>query len=50
MILLSVSISDIVLKIRYKLAKKEYEAGKLYLKLEEYTPAIIYFNTATLCI
>ena len=33
-----------VIEIRNKLAKKEYEAGRLYLKLEEYQSAIIYFE------
>ncbi|MAJ43432.1 MAG: hypothetical protein CMF96_01625 [Candidatus Marinimicrobia bacterium] len=31
-------------EIRSRLAKKEYEAGRLYLKLEEYEAALIYFN------
>ena len=33
-----------VKEVRNKLAKKEYEAGRLYLKLEEYSSAIIYFE------
>ena len=32
-------------KLRYKLAKKEYEVARLYLKLEEYESAIIYFRS-----
>jgi len=32
-------------KIRNDLARKEYETGRLYLKLEEYDSAIIYFNS-----
>ena len=32
-------------KLRFKLAQKEYEVGKLYIKLEEYESAIIYFNS-----
>ena len=31
-------------EIRSRLAKKEYETGRLYLKLEEYNSALIYFN------
>lgn len=31
-------------EIRERLAKKEYEAGRLYLKIEEYESALIYFN------
>ncbi len=31
--------------IRNKLAQKEFEAGRLYLKLEEFSSAIIYFNS-----
>ncbi len=34
-----------IAKIRNDLAKKEYETGRLYLKLEEYDSAIIYFNS-----
>ena len=30
--------------IRSRLAKKEYESARLYLKLEEYDAALIYFN------
>ena len=32
-------------ELRYKLAKKEYEVARLYLKLEEYESAIIYFRS-----
>ena len=32
-------------ELRYKLAKKEYEVGRLYLKLEEYESALIYFRS-----
>jgi outer membrane protein assembly factor BamD len=31
-------------EIRERLAKKEYEAGRLYLKIKEYESALIYFN------
>ena len=34
----------LVSDIRDKLARKEYEAGRLYLKLEKYEAAIIYFS------
>ena len=33
-----------IMKLRIKLAKKEYEVGRLYLKLEEYESALIYFR------
>ncbi|MEE2859119.1 MAG: outer membrane protein assembly factor BamD [Candidatus Neomarinimicrobiota bacterium] len=34
-----------ITELRYKLAKKEYEVARLYLKLEEYESAIIYFRS-----
>ncbi len=34
-----------IVALRYKLAKKEYEVARLYLKLEEYDSAIIYFRS-----
>jgi outer membrane protein assembly factor BamD len=37
-------IESFFIDIRSRLAKKEYEAGRLYLKLEEYDSARIYFN------
>lgn len=39
-----VEIEEFFKDIRSRLAKKEHEAGRLYLKLEEYESAIIYFN------
>ena len=33
-----------IVPLRNKLAKKEFEAGRMYLKLEEYDSALIYFN------
>jgi outer membrane protein assembly factor BamD len=33
-----------ILGLRYKLAKKEFESARLYLKLEEYDSALIYLN------
>jgi len=35
----------LVADLRMKLAQKEYETAKLYVKLEKYDAAIIYFNT-----
>ena len=32
-------------KLRLKLAQKDYEAGRMYLKLEEYDSALIYFRS-----
>ena len=37
-------IENFFKEIRSRLAQKEYEAGRLYLKLEEYDAALIYFN------
>jgi len=37
-------IESFFIDIRTRLAKKEYEAGRLYLKLEEYESSLIYFN------
>ena len=31
-------------RLRLKLAKKELEAGRLYLRTEKYNSALIYFN------
>lgn len=38
------NIEEFFIEIRSRLAKKEYEAGRLYLKLEEYEAALIYFD------
>ena len=35
---------DAMLALRLKLAKKDYEVGRMYLKLEEYDSALIYFR------
>tara|TARA_Y100000590_G_C15691637_1_gene1003595 strand:+ start:63 stop:839 length:777 start_codon:yes stop_codon:yes gene_type:complete len=35
---------DMIYELRLKLAKKELEAGKLYLRTEKYDPALVYFN------
>ena len=35
---------DMIYQLRLKLAKKELEAGRLYLRIEKYEPALIYFN------
>ena len=41
-----ISYSQIlVTELRSKLAQKEYETAKLYVKLEKYDAAVIYFNT-----
>ena len=34
-----------IIELRNKLAKKDYEVGRLYLKLEEYESALIYFRS-----
>ena len=34
-----------ITELRNKLARKEYEVGRLYLKLEEYESALIYFRS-----
>ena len=36
---------DAILSSRLKLARKDYEAGRMYLKLEEYESALIYFQS-----
>ena len=35
---------DAMLALRLKLAQKDYEVGRMYLKLEEYDSALIYFR------
>lgn len=35
----------IITDLRIKLARKDYEAGRMYLKLEEYESALIYFRS-----
>ena len=34
-----------MLSLRLKLARKDYEVGRMYLKLEEYEPALVYFQS-----
>ena len=34
-----------MLALRLKLAQKDYEVGRMYLKLEEYDSALIYFRS-----
>ena len=34
-----------ILKLRVKLAQKDFEVGRMYLKLEEYESALIYFRS-----
>ena len=36
---------DAILSTRLKLARKDYEVGRMYLKLEEYESALIYFQS-----
>ena len=36
---------DAMLALRLKLAQKDYEVGRIYLKLEEYESALIYFRS-----
>jgi len=36
---------DAILELRLKLAQKDYEVGRMYLKLEEYESALIYFRS-----
>jgi len=36
---------DAMLALRLKLAQKDYEVGRMYLKLEEYDSALIYFKS-----
>ena len=36
---------DAILSSRLKLAQKDYESGRMYLKLEEYESALIYFQS-----
>ncbi len=36
---------DAMLTLRLKLAQKDYEVGRMYLKLEEYDSALIYFRS-----
>ena len=39
------SAEESISQLRIKLAKKDYEVGRLYLKLEEYESALIYFRS-----
>ena len=44
----SVRVQDVeesITELRIKLAEKDYEVGRLYLKLEEYESALIYFRS-----
>jgi len=34
-----------ILELRLKLARKDYEVGRMYLKLEEYESALVYFRS-----
>jgi outer membrane protein assembly factor BamD len=34
-----------ILDLRLKLARKDYEVGRMYLKLEEYESALVYFKS-----
>ena len=34
-----------ILDLRLKLARKDYEVGRMYLKLEEYDSALVYFKS-----
>ena len=34
-----------ILELRIKLAQKDFEVGRMYLKLEEYESALIYFRS-----
>ena len=36
---------EAILTLRLKLAQKDYEVGRMYLKLEEYESALIYFRS-----
>ena len=36
---------DAIVSLRLKLAHKDYESGRMYLKLEEYESALIYFRS-----
>ena len=36
---------DAMLALRLKLAQKDYEVGRMYLKLEEYDSALVYFRS-----
>ncbi|SVB26832.1 uncharacterized protein METZ01_LOCUS179686 [marine metagenome] len=42
---LIVDAEDAMLTLRLKLAQKDYEVGRMYLKLEEYDSALIYFRS-----
>ena len=42
---LAVDAEDAILALRLKLAQKDYEVGRMYLKLEEYESALIYFQS-----
>jgi len=39
-----INAEDAITSLRYNLARKEFESGRMYLKLEEYESAIIYFQ------
>jgi outer membrane protein assembly factor BamD len=36
---------EAILSLRLKLARKDYEVGRMYLKSEEYDSAVIYFQS-----
>ena len=36
---------DAILKSRLKLAQKDFEVGRMYLKIEEYESALVYFQS-----
>ena len=38
-------VNEAITDLRIKLAQKDYEIGRLYLKLEEYESALIYFRS-----
>ena len=38
-------VENSIVQLRVKLAEKDYEVGRLYLKLEEYESALIYFRS-----
>ena len=42
---LVIDAESAILDLRRKLARKEYEVGRMYLKLEEYDSALLYFKS-----
>ena len=38
-------MKEAILLLRLKLARKDYEVGRMYLKLEEYDSALTYFQS-----